>query len=86
MINRFKPYENKYIYQLPIAGHTIDTIQIKYTIPNLMIIEGKVKKDLFKNAFFRVLEIPNSYTSKDVKIDVQNGLLQLEIHSKEKLL
>lgn len=85
MIIRFKPYKNKYIYQLPIAGHTLDTIQIKYTIPNLMFIEGKVEKDLYQHAFYRILEIPNNYTKEDIKINVQNGLLHVEIHSKEKL-
>ena len=85
MIFRFKPYQNKYIYQIPVAGHTNETIQVRYSIPNLMIIEGKVKKKLYRHSFYRVLEIPRAYTSEDVKYVVQNGLLHIEIHSKEKL-
>lgn len=85
MIIRFKPYKNKYIYQLPVAGHTLETIKIKYTIPNLMFVEGKVEKDLYQHAFYRILEIPRNYTSKDVKINLENGLLQLEIYSKDKV-
>lgn len=85
MIFRFKPYQNKYIYQIPVAGHTYDTIQVKYTIPNLIIVEGKVKKDLYRHSFYRVLEIPRAYTSEDVKVIIRDGLLHFEIHSKEKL-
>ena len=85
MIFRLKPYQNKYIYQIPVAGHTHDTIQIKYTIPNLIIVEGKVKKDLYRHSFYRVLEIPRAYTSEDVKVIICDGLLHFEIHSKEKL-
>lgn len=78
-IHSFKKFKNGYYYAMPVGGHSTNTINIYYSIPNLIHIEGHIQTILYNNHFHRSIFIPNHATQKDVQIRIEDGFIRLYV-------
>ena len=84
-IYSFKELKNGYYHAFPIGGHTPDTVNIYYTIPNLIHIEGHINSVLYKNHFHRSILIPAHATQKDIHILIKDGFIRLYVPLKNQV-